>query len=51
VLLSRLSGALPLRHVARARGDALDPDHFTLLTDDRLAPVWDQLATFLAAPS
>jgi hypothetical protein len=34
--------------VGRAAGDAIDPDHFQLFTDARLAPRWSQLASFLA---
>ena len=39
----------PVRHriVGRVRGDAIDPDHFQLLTDDRLRGVRDEIAAFL----
>lgn len=43
----RLEGARPLRRVGRRFGDACDPDHFRLLTDGRLAPVWGEVARFL----
>jgi predicted alpha/beta hydrolase len=45
--LEVLPGALPLRLVGRAQGDALDPDHFTLFTDARMQPVWRELVDFL----
>ncbi len=47
VLLDRLPGALPLRRVGTARGDAVNPDHFTLFTDARLAPLWNELAAWV----
>ena len=40
-------GGRALRRVGRARGDALDPDHFTLFTRPELAPLWHELANFL----
>lgn len=48
VLGRRLSGALPLRRVGRAAGDALDPDHFGLFTREPLAPLWDELIAFVS---
>jgi predicted alpha/beta hydrolase len=36
-----------LRRVGRARGDAVDPDHFALFTRPELAPLWDEAARFL----
>lgn len=52
VLLRRLPGEPvapppPLRIVARADGDAFDPDHFTLFTRHEMAPVWDEIAEHL----
>lgn len=49
VLLARLTGALPLRRVGCAQGDARDADHFSLLTAPELAPVWGEFAGFAAA--
>jgi predicted alpha/beta hydrolase len=51
VLLARLPGAPPLRVVGRAAGDALDADHFTLFSDERLSPLWDEHAAFLTTQS
>lgn len=36
------------RVVGRARGDGADPDHFGVLTDPRLRPVWEEIAAALA---
>ncbi|HTM22789.1 MAG TPA: alpha/beta fold hydrolase [Kofleriaceae bacterium] len=47
VLAARLPSCAPVRVVGRACGDAADPDHFSLFTDDDLAPLWDELAAFL----
>jgi pimeloyl-ACP methyl ester carboxylesterase len=47
VLLARLRGAAPLRVVGTAHGDAIDPDHFQLFTDRRLAPLWNEVAAFV----
>ncbi len=43
-----LPGAAPLRRVGVRHGDALDPDHFTMFTRPALAPVWDELASWLS---
>lgn len=51
VLTARLPGCGPLRVVGRRFGDALDPDHFQLFTDPRMAPVWDELAEFVIEAS
>lgn len=48
VMLARIRGAPPLRVVGRASGDAIDPDHFQLFTEARLAPLWDEIAAFVA---
>lgn len=47
-LTDRIPGAR-LHVVGRAHGDRLDPDHFTLVTRDALAPRWAQLADTLAS--
>jgi predicted alpha/beta hydrolase len=47
--LDRLPRARPMREVGRARGDALDPDHFTLFTREEMRPVWNELIEFFAA--
>lgn len=47
VFLDRLPGALPLRCVGTAQGDAADPDHFTLFTNTELSPLWDELVEFV----
>jgi len=47
VILDALPRARPLRRAGLRRGDALDPDHFTLFTRPALAPLWDELADFL----
>lgn len=47
-LLDALPAAPPLRVVGRAHGDAVDADHFTLVTRPALAPVWRDLAAALA---
>jgi len=36
-----------IRCVGRVRGDASDPDHFALLTDTRLGPVWQETLDFM----
>jgi predicted alpha/beta hydrolase len=46
-LLRDLPRAPRVRCVGRRRGDAFDPDHFALLTDPRLAPVWRETRDFL----
>jgi predicted alpha/beta hydrolase len=38
-----------VRAVGRRHGDAFDPDHFGLLTDDRLAPVWAETRDFIVS--
>jgi len=48
VLRAALPGAPPLRVVGTAAGDAFDPDHFTLFTDGRMKPLWDELIAFAA---
>lgn len=45
---ARLPAAEPLRRVGVRFGDALDPDHFGLFTRPALAPVWDEIASYLA---
>ena len=47
-LVAPIAGAT-LRTVGRAHGDAIDPDHFTLLNRDALAPVWREVAAALTA--
>jgi predicted alpha/beta hydrolase len=49
VLRAALPAAPPLRVVGTARGDAFDPDHFTLFTDGRMKPLWDEIIAFAAA--
>lgn len=46
-LRERLPNALPLRCAGKLRGDAIDPDHFSLFTDARLEPLWGELVSFL----
>ena len=48
VLLHRLPGALPLRHVGVHAGDAEDADHFTLFTRPTMTPLWEEFADFAA---
>ncbi len=48
VLLERLPGARPLRRVGVAQGDSVDADHFGMLARRELAPLWSELAQFLA---
>ena len=48
-LRSQLPNAHPLRVVGRTNGDALDADHFSLLTHPRMKPVWRELTRFLTA--
>jgi predicted alpha/beta hydrolase len=48
-LLAALPGPARLRVVGRDRDDAVTPDHFELLTSAGLAPVWAEVATFLAS--
>jgi predicted alpha/beta hydrolase len=50
-LLGVLPGTARLRVVGRAQDDAADADHFGLLTDARLSPVWDEIADFVVAPA
>lgn len=47
--LERLPAGRPLRIVGRERGDALDPDHFTLFTRAQMTPVWNELIEFLSS--
>lgn len=47
VLRERLPNALPTRRVGISQGDAIDPDHFTLFTSDRLQPLWTELVDFI----
>lgn len=47
VLLSRLPRASMLRVVGEESGDAFDADHFTLFTDGRMAPLWQELVDTL----
>jgi hypothetical protein len=46
-LLADLPRAPRLRSVGVRHGDAFDPDHFALLTDARLRPVWQETLEFL----
>ena len=46
-----IGGRRDFRHVGRRHGDAIDPDHFGLLTRRELAPMWDELAEYLALAS
>jgi predicted alpha/beta hydrolase len=46
-LLARLRAPLHLRRVGRARGDALDPDHFAFFASERLRTVWQETADFI----
>jgi predicted alpha/beta hydrolase len=48
-LLADLAQRPRVRCVGRARGDAFDPDHFALLTDDRLRNVWQETRDFIAS--
>jgi pimeloyl-ACP methyl ester carboxylesterase len=49
MIRARLGGALPLRVVGEASGDATDADHFALFTDGRMAPLWQELVSFVTA--
>lgn len=39
-IAGRIPSALPMRLVGRAHGDAVDPDHFGLVTRTELLPLW-----------
>jgi predicted alpha/beta hydrolase len=46
---AQLPNAGPLRVVGTQHGDALDPDHFQLITRRELRPLWDELVTAVRA--
>jgi predicted alpha/beta hydrolase len=48
-IAGRIATAAPMRVVGRAHGDAVDADHFGLVTREELAPVWRSLARALVA--
>lgn len=48
VLAARLPDVRRFRIVGKRNGDAIDADHFTLLTKSALAPLWDEAVEFLA---
>ena len=48
-MLADLPQTPRVRCVGRHRGDAFDPDHFALLTDERLANVWQETREFIAS--
>lgn len=46
VLTAGIAGAT-VREIGRRHGDALDPDHFTMITDPAMAPIWHEIADAL----
>ena len=46
-IAGRITTAAPMRLVGRAHGDAVDPDHFGLVTRDELRPLWSWIAAGL----
>ena len=46
---AHLPDALPVRVVGKQHGDALDPDHFQLITRRELRPLWDELVAAVRA--
>jgi predicted alpha/beta hydrolase len=46
---AHLPNTEPLRVVGKQHGDALDPDHFQLITRRDLRPLWDELVTAVRA--
>jgi alpha-beta hydrolase superfamily lysophospholipase len=43
-IAGRITTARPMRLVGTAYGDAIDPDHFGILTRDELHPLWSWIA-------
>ena len=43
-IAGRITTARPMRLVGRAHGDAIDPDHFGLLTRAEMQPLWSWIA-------
>ncbi len=48
-ITGRIATAAPMRIVGRAYSDAIDANHFGLVTREELAPVWRRLATAMTA--